>query len=287
MTREIPSLGLHPRTPAGEYHLWPAANYSTLKQFCYTPAHAYQYLTDPPPETAASQLGTATHTAILEPEKFAADFVRGAAGSLVRKGPREANERIKADNPGKQLIRDADWPKIAMMRDAVWAHPKAREVLSSEGFTELSYLWKDASTDLVCKARVDKLGSTLDDWPCVVDFKTFGEKGGRLTQHAVEAVICDRQYHIQAAHYLRGLEALAPCQRRYFLLLVEKDPPFCCRMVELDFAALELGKRQVRRWLSELKRCQDSGEWPGWSTGFDPMGVPTYAYSQEPEDEEG
>jgi exodeoxyribonuclease VIII len=287
MAAKLPAWGLQPNVAAGEYRLWPAANYSALKQFRYTPAHAYQYLSDPPPDTDASQLGTATHTAILEPESFEENYVRGAAGNLTRKGPRDENDGIRAENPGKQLIRDADWPRIAMMRDSVWAHPKAREVLSSEGFTELSYLWKDIATDLPCKARIDKLGSTLDGWPCIVDFKTFGERGGRLTQHAIESVIYERQYHIQAAHYSNGLNEIAPCQRRYFLLLVEKDPPYCVRMVEIDFAAMELGKRQVRRWLLQLKRCQESNEWPGWSTGFDPMGVPTYAYSQEPEDEEG
>jgi hypothetical protein len=284
---KLPEWGLHSNVAAGEYRLWPAANYSGLKQFRYTPAHAYQYLTDPPPDTVASQLGTATHTAILEPERFEENYVRGAAGNLTRKGPRDENDAIKAEHPGKQLIRDADWPRIAMMRDQVWRHPKAREVLSSEGYIELSYLWKDPATDLACKARVDRLGSTLDGWPCVVDFKTFGEKGGRLEARAIESVIYDRQYHIQAAHYLNGLNVIAPCQRRYFLLLVEKDPPYCVRMVELDFAALELGKRQLRRWLAQLKRCQESGDWPGWSTGFDAMGVPTWAYTQEPEDDDG
>jgi hypothetical protein len=230
-------------------------------------------------------LGTALHTAILEPERFSERYVRGAAGNLTRKGPREENDRIKAENPGMQLVRDADWPKITLMRDAVWRHPRAREVLSGEGFNECAYLWEDPGTGLACKARVDRIGHS-GEWPIVMDYKTFGEKGGRLNQYAIESVIYDRKYHIQAAHYLNGLNTLSPFQRRYVLCLQEKAAPFAVRMVEIDFAALELGKRQVLRWLAQLKKCQDSGEWPGWSEDFDPMGVPHWAYSREEEEED-
>lgn len=283
---KLPEWGLHPRTPEGEYRLWPAANYSALKEFDSTPLHAYQHLIDPPPPTPAMELGTALHTAILEPERFSERYVRGAAGALNRKGPREENHRIKAENPDKQLIRDADWPKIVAMRDAVWRHRRAREVLSGDGYNEIAYLWADSATGLACKARVDRIGMSLEGWPVVMDYKTFGEKGGRLSQYAVESVIYDRMYHIQAAHYLNGLHAIGPFQRRYVLLLQEKAAPFAPRTVEIDFAALELGKRQVARWLDQLKRCQDSGEWPGWSDDFDRMGVPHWAYKREEEQEE-
>ena len=277
----LPEFGLHPNTPEAEYRLWPAANYSTLKEFQYTPLHVYQALTDPAAPTPAMDFGTAIHTAILQPESFEQQYVRGAAGNLTRKGPKEENNQIKANNPDKELIRDADWPTIASIRGAVWRHPRAREVLSGRGFNELAYLWRDPATDLDCKARVDRLGMSREGWPCVVDLKSFGEKGGRLTQHAIESVIWDRQYHVQAAHYLNGLNAIEPCQRRYILLLIEKKPPYGVRLVEIDFAALEFGRRQLSRWLALYKQCQDSGEWPGWSDDFDPMGVPAYAYSQE------
>jgi exodeoxyribonuclease VIII len=284
--RNLPEWGLHPRAPAGDYRLWPAANFSAIKKFSLTPAHVYQELTDPGQETDAMRFGTATHTAILEPELFSQLYVRGAAGDLTRKGPRDENSQIKADNPGKILVRDKEWPKLAAMRDAVWRHPRAREVLSGQGHTELSYLWADPATGLACKARVDRLGMSREGWPCIVDLKSFGEMGGRLTQYAIEKVIFDRQYHIQAAHYSAGLSVIAECPRRYILLLVEKKAPFGVRMVEVEFAAMELGKRQVARWMKLLKKCQDSGQWPGWGEDFDPMGVPPYAYSQEPEDDE-
>jgi hypothetical protein len=288
MTKEImPEPGLHPRTPEREYRLWPAANYSAIKNFEYTPAHVYQYLIDPPASSPAMELGTALHTAILEPERFAERYVRGAAGALNRVGPKRENEQIKADNPGKQLIRDADWPKITMMRDAVWRHPRAQEVLSGEGYNEAAYLWKDPATGLACKARVDRIGMSREGWPCVVDYKTFGDKGGRLTDGAIERTIADRQYHIQGAHYTNGLDVIAPCARRYILLMQEKAAPFAVRLVEIDFAAMELGKRQLRRWLKQLKQCQESGVWPGWSEDFDAIGVPTWEYTKEPEDEEG
>ena len=282
----LPTVGLHPGATEHEYRLWPAANYSVLKNFRYTPLHVRQELTDPGESTDAMELGSALHMAILEPQRFHGTYMRGAAGNLNRKGPREENEQIKFDNPGLTLIRDKEWPKLAAMRDSVLNHPRAAEVLSSEGFTELAYVWRDPVTDVLCKARVDKLGSTRDGWPVVLDAKTFGERGGRLTDQAVEAVIHDRQYHIQGAHYLNGLNTLEPCQRRFVFLFIEKSPPFAVRLVELDLASLELGQRQLARWLKRLKRCEETENWPGWGTGFDALGVPHYAYSQEEEDED-
>jgi hypothetical protein len=35
-----------------------------------------------------------------------------------------------------------------------------------------------------------------------------------------------------------------------------------------------------------LKKCQETKVWNGWSTEIDPVGVPPYAYTQEPEDED-
>ena len=281
----LPGVGLHPSATEHEYRLWPAANYSVLKNFRYTPIHVYQELTDPSETTDAMELGTALHTAILEPESFHGKYVRGAAGNLTRKGPKDENEQIKFDNPGKTLIRDKEWPKLMAQRASVLNHPRAAEVLSSEGYTELAYVWRDPMTDVLCKARVDKLGSTRDGWPVVLDAKGFGERGGRLTDQAIESVIFDRQYHIQAAHYTNGLNVLAPSQRRFVFLFIEKSAPFACRMVEIDAAALELGQRQLARWLKRLKHCEETEHWPGWGTDFDALGVPHYAYSQEEEDD--
>ena len=283
---QLPEWGLWPRTPEGVYRRWPAANYSALKQFRYTPAHVYQSLIDPPASTPAMELGTASHIAVLEPERFSQRYVRGAAGNLNRKGPRDENDQIKADNPDKQLVRDADWPKIIAMRDAVWRHPRAAELLEGEGYNEAAYCWKDLATDLACKAKVDRISMTRDGWPIVLDYKTFGEYGGYLTDRAIERVIGERQYHIQAAHYLNGLYEIAPTQRRYVLLMQEKAAPFAVRLVEIDFAAMELGRRQVARWLVLLKRCQDAGVWPGWSEDFDQLGVPPWEYSQEEQDDD-
>ena len=90
--KDLPAWGLHPRTPEHQYRLWPAANYSSIKEFDSTPLHAYQHLIDPPAPTPAMELGTALHTAILEPERFSERYVRGAAGNLRSKGPREEND---------------------------------------------------------------------------------------------------------------------------------------------------------------------------------------------------
>jgi len=287
MKPKIPDVGLHEGIPAPEYHAWHAAHFSALKEFRFTPLHVYQYLTDPPESTPAMALGTALHTAVLEPDLFDALYVRGAAGALNRKGPREENERIKLENPGKELIRYDDWPKIMRMQEAVWKHPAARELLSGAGIFEASAVWHDDATGILCKARVDRIGMTGDGWPCAIDLKTFGDRGGRLTPRAIEGAIYDYHYHIQGAHYLSGLNTIAPCERRFLLLFIEKEPPHGCRLVEIDLGSLELGRRQLRRWMRLLKQCQDSGEWPGWSTGFDTMGVPSFAFKDEPEDEEG
>lgn len=286
MSIETPDVGLHEGVPAADYHQWHAANFSSLKEFRYTPLHVYQALVEPSEEAPATSLGTATHLAVLEPEAFERCYAKSPPGDARLKKYKDELREIVAADPNREIIRYDDWHKIAKMRDAVWAHPRARELLSGQGLTEVSCLWHDSETGILCRSRVDRIGMTREGWPCVVDFKTFGDYGGRLEPYAVEKVINDYSYHIQGAHYLSGLEALAPCQRRFILLFVEKNPPHGVRLVELDLGSIELGRRQLRRWLRRLKHCQESGEWPGWSSDFDVMGVPSFAYSQEEEGDE-
>ena len=61
--------------PADHYHLHPAVGHSGLVRIMRSPAHYREYVAHPPEPTPAMQLGTAFHTALLEPDRFGQSFV--------------------------------------------------------------------------------------------------------------------------------------------------------------------------------------------------------------------
>ena len=144
------------------------------------------------------------------------------------------------------------------MRDAVWNNGDAALLLSGPGDTQLSMVWQDAETGLLCKGRIDRrcraMGLNL-----IVDLKTTRN----AQTWAFTGDIAKYRYHAQLAFYVDGLATLAPAERHVVFLVVEKDPPFCSRLVGLSPEALDAGRAEYRRYMHQYIHARDTGQWPG------------------------
>ncbi len=276
--------GFHPNCPEAVYRSLEAANFSTLKHFEKSAAHVYAYMTQPPEGTEPQKLGTAAHCAVLSPDLFQDQYFQGPEGDKRLKGVKLAWAEAEEEHPDAIGLRPRDYRMCLGIRDAVWTrHAYAQKLLSGEGFNEATGVWTDPTTGLLCKLRSDRITQAPDGWGVLVDIKTIVEANDRKIQYAIR----DFAYHLQGAHYLEGMKTISPADRKWILIFIEKSPPYAVRVVEVDFATMELGLRVRRKYLDEYARCLDSGIWPAYPGGIDVLGVPQWEFDKEAQELDG
>jgi exodeoxyribonuclease VIII len=270
--------GLH-ELSMSEHRAVDAVTRSLLIEMSKSPAHARLAQTTPDAETDAMFLGTAIHAAVLEPHDFARSFVVMPAfpGHHSSNKHKAAKAEWLAEHPDKVSLKQAEYDACEHARDAVWAHPEARALLSGKGLNERSIIWRDDETGLLCKARPDRLTTWGPfDVPALVDLKStrcaepwaFGRDAGK------------RRYHRQAAWYVEGADTVAPLDggypRAFIIIAVEKEPPWGVVVYQVSAEAIEAGKRQNRRALRLYKRCLDTNEWPCYGGGVVMLDTPPW-----------
>ena len=278
LLRELPKSGLHRGIDFDTYARWPAANFSSLKHFRRSAAHA-RYEQTHQSDTSAKVLGQAVHVALLEPERFAATYV--GAPELDRRtvAGKAAWIAFQGENADRIVLKADEMADCLALSRAAQEHPVAGALLQSAGHREVSLLWHDADTGLDCKARPD-LFVKWDGYSTIVDFKTT-----RDASPSGFAIECARfSYHLQAAWYLAGADAISPVARRFVFVAIEKSPPHCIGIYELDSADLDAGRAAIRECLHRYKRARETGEWPGYSTQTQTLRLPAWATQIHEED---
>jgi hypothetical protein len=269
----LPEIGVHAGVAAHTYRTWDAVNQSTLWSFRRSAAHARYEFIHPSESTHTQDLGSAIHAVLLEPDSVERDYaVRPADLPTRGPGSRKAlwawKEEIAAT--GKVILdKQDDLATLRGVRDAVRDHPLALEFLTAPGLTEVSALWR--FDDTLCKARPDRIVEVAG-WTWVVDVKSTPDASpGAFARSCVNF-----GYYLQAAFYLDGLEELAPRDRRFAFVAVEKTPPFGIAIYEPDIVFLEAGRDEYHRHLRTWRSCLESGRWPGYPTDIETLTAPQW-----------
>ena len=276
-----PEPGFYQNVDFDTYVSWDAANASKLKGFAKTPAHVlHEMQTGGKDQTKALELGWLLHLSIFEPKRFAADVVVPPKIDKRYKEGKAKWAEFKAAHPHEHFVDVQMHAQIQGMTNALHRHPTAREFLSGDGFNELSIVWVEKETGVLCKARLDRV-APINDWPTLGDLKSTKDASRR----AFERSVASYGYHVSAAHYLDGLETLKPVPagnpfRRFMWFAVESSPPYCAAVYEITDEALAQGVEDRNRYLRKWKECTESGEWPGYPVGVEYAGLPAWAYRQ-------
>lgn len=251
-----------------EYRAIDAVNWSTLKQMRRSPKHYQFIVANPIEDTTRLALGRATHTAVLEPDKFALDYA-------VFRGPRRAGkdwDAFCAANRGRTILKLDEYATALAMRDAVRAHPIAGPILAS-GLPEQTFTWTDPETGLECKARPDWLATAA---ACFADLKTTVD----VDADRFGALSARMGYHGQVAFYRRGLLAhgldLPPK-----IIAVEAAEPHDVAVFAVDEDALYAGDEEVGELLRRVAECRESGKWPGRYETEMRLTLPAWAFPDE------
>lgn len=277
MTAPITEPGVYQLT-AADYHRDPVEGgslSSTGARRLLEPAGParFRWALDNPGEdrTDAFDLGTAVHQVALgDPEDRL--YVTTAEEWRTKEVKAEV---AAAREDGKTVLRPSQWQTVADMAAAVRQHPGARSLLKpGGGKPEQSLVWQDRETGVMCRARIDWLPTYVDGWPFVVtDLKTTEHADGE----AFGKSAANFGYHVQAAFYLAGVEALglgvAPTFR---FINVEKRAPYLVNVIELDDVALNVGRNLARIARHTYATCQRTGEWPGYPDDVEVATLPEW-----------
>lgn len=272
----LPATGLHYGVAFDDYRAWPAANISTLKSMAESPAHC-KWDMDHPKESEALDLGRAIHVRVFEPARFEKEFFVAPDFDGRTKEGKAIAARVELDAEGRSVLRKAE--HVQGMAESLWAHPAARKFLELPGQCEVSALWKDPVTGLLCKARFDKL-ATLGERRVIVELKST--QRGRAETEAFGREMAKWRYAAQAAYYLWALKEITGETGLHVFLAVESVGPFACNAMTLDDAGLMTGRAQYRAWLDRYAECQASGVWPAYpATPFPVVSLPNWATRAE------
>lgn len=276
--------GLYANVPEPEYRAWDAVNASILSTLKRSPAHARHEMEHPRESTAEMALGSMIHTALLQPEIFDEEFVvmpDFAAGLCDDKGNPYSNPKATnkykslvtqwlEDRAGKKVIEASQLELCVNVANAIRNHASASLFIEHSNAFEVSAVWVDQATDLLCKGRLDAINEQFD---CIVDLKTTRD----ASYHPFSKAIFDYGYHRQGAMYVAGAQAQGIQVKHYVIIAVEKEPPYGVAVYRLDDEALAFGRKELDELLAVYKRCRESGEWPGYSSEVEDIGLPEWA----------
>lgn len=249
-----------------------AANQSRLHELLTRSAMHARWLDEEQGE--ALMVGTAFHTAVLEPSKFATRYVSWPKEMGNRAGAKFTN--FCNEHPGQIVLTENQWDLVGAMADVVLQHPEWQRLLSrSARYNEVVLVWQDPTTGLWCKALQDML--IEDSAPTIVDLKS----AENASLDAFSKSTFNYGYDMQAAMYVMGKQALqgspltvVPNQ---LFFVVEKDPPHIPACYTLQKRTMRMGWRRVRKALDMWAECVKTGVWPGYPTDIQDLEAPEWA----------
>ena len=238
-----------------------------------SPLH-YRYSVDNPQagRTASRTALQANHCAILEPDRFATDYA--AWTGKTRRG--KAWDQWQADHPGVTGLSAREHAEATRIGEAVRNHPVAGPIVCGAQHIEHSHSWGDGSTGLPCLMRADLIGQTgrrvlLGDVKAVesTDVKAITRQAYRLG------------WPLQMAHYLDGvLDMFDDVETSVALICVESSAPHDVAVVYLSDEVMDHAAAERRRLMSIIKRCAESGVWPGRHLSAEVMDLPPWLEPQ-------
>jgi hypothetical protein len=258
--------GIYSGISNADYHRDPALGSTSLKTLATrTPAH-YQHDKAHPKFSDAFTLGTAAHSLILE--EYTEDIVIVDADNWMGKAAKEAKAYALAE--GKQPLLMKEWTQVQAMRDAVMAHPIARDLLTDHKAEE-SVFWDEDGLTLKCRPDAWHPGLLVDLKTTLnADPNEFGK-----TAH-------NFGYHQSAAHYIDGVKAATGEKLPFQFVLVEKTAPYLVSVVELDIEAINIGRQLNDRAKRIYRECVETNTWPGYPNA-DLISLPMWAIYQAEE----
>lgn len=225
----------------------------------------------PPKEpTAAMRKGSIAHAALLEPDKFAEQYVvmpafENDVDNVTKSGDRSKSTAttyyqnkkaaFEKSHAGKIIVDQKDFAMIQGMSAAVARECKSW--LDHTGIVERTILWTHPGTGLRCRCRVDWARYTTR--PSIIGFDLKGTADP--TPHAFRSRV-EEGLWLQAAHYSEGLAIATGLDvEAFYFVAVEFDPPHRCCVYQIDPRSMREAREAREQYMFELALCLGSDNW--------------------------
>jgi len=288
------AAGIYAGVPEEQYHDHPALSRSVLAEAArMSPLHAYHKWKGDQDETTsdAASLGTALHHRVLLPESF--DDVYDVA-------PEECEATLNSGDPCTYSAKhrhDGTWycgrhapdgepddievlksdtaADVESMDSALEQDPDAAPLLFDlPGLPELTILWRDEATGLMCKARPDRVVG-LPDGVAIVDLKStrsahpddFRRKMSRYG------------YWLQPPFYTLALRQAAESDvavKDFVFACVESSEPYATQCFRPHPKERQALRTRACELIDMIAECEDAGTWPSYQDGVAQLGIKRY-----------
>lgn len=274
-----PEPGVYANVPYHIYAALPAARASILKDLAVMTPEKAKFRADNPKSTPAMEEGIILHTFMLEPERFSRECkIAQPCEELLKSGQRKglACGADTAKWDGKNWVcakhRDGDgesgittefYRRLQVAHRKIWevAGDVFRGIATGDTCTEVTLIWIDPQTEVLCKCRLDlyqpEQRHIYDIKKCrSADANVFGGDVGIL------------RYDLQSSWYRRGAKACFGGGIYNFSFIgveLNKDEANGVQVLVLDEKADSTGEKAAQSALEVYADCIRTGIWPGYS----------------------
>lgn len=240
---------------------------SNLDKLAKSPAHFKWSLDNPEEPTLAMEIGTMTHTFILEPSEFENRYAIQPKFDGRTKEGKAAKDLWARQNGCKKPITEDYMTILEGMKRSVYANKSAGKLLSSDGEAEVSFFGQVEGVN--CKCRFDWI--TKDG--IAVDLKTT--EAANMTDFGRS--VWSFRYFVQAPFYKSVAASCGVDIKRFFFLAVEKGAPHACCLYEIDEAGEIIGTETYKKQLDLYKSCLEMDSWPAYGHEIEKLSLPKWA----------
>jgi exodeoxyribonuclease VIII len=227
-------------------------------------------------------LGSAAHTAVLEPVKL--DFTI-MCGPDDRRGNKWKDAQERAAHEGLTLLTGPDYDRLYRIRDSADKNATLR-ALRPGLVVEQSGFAIDPETGVLCRCRPDGYQPSSG---IILDLKTTTDGGASAFARSV----ANFGYHVQDAFYsgvwqqalISGVEHFdntIPTVYGFVFVVVETTAPYVTSTYELDPSAVDEGRAIYRAALARYAECARTDVWPAYPDEPEPLKLPRWAHKLTP-----
>lgn len=259
--------GIYENIPFEEYLEIDAVNNSLLWLLkSKTPKHAKYAHENPSPSTDEQVIGHAWHTQVLEPDLY---HERYTVGPDARRNSNEWKDAAKdAADMGLEILKPEQHEKVMAMASDI--RKSELRAYITKGRFEVTLVWEDPETGLLCKGRLDYL---REDPDVITDLKSCVDASlDAFARHCYNF-----GYHQQAAFYRDGFHLLTGKDAPFVFFACEKSEPYCYAAYECDLGFLEIGRMSYRAALKQYAECVETNVFPGYGDTVQMISLPTWA----------